>query len=73
LPRPGAHQRYADTWLTANARTQWPLGVEYDYFNLGYSGFSAAGILGHTYIVTKPSHLTVDQVVGRLTYKFGIP
>jgi hypothetical protein len=25
LPRPGAHQRFADTWLTANAGTQWPL------------------------------------------------
>src|SRR5712675_2741810 len=25
LRRPGAHQRYADTWPTANARTQWPL------------------------------------------------
>jgi hypothetical protein len=22
---PVAHHRYADTWLTANARTQWPL------------------------------------------------
>jgi len=28
LRRPGAHQRYADTWPTANARTQWPLWVE---------------------------------------------
>jgi hypothetical protein len=25
LRRPGAHQRYADTWPTANARTQWQL------------------------------------------------
>jgi len=49
------------------------LGVEYDYFNLGYSGFSAVGILGHNYIVTNPSHMTIDQVVGRVTYKFGMP
>ena len=28
LRRPGAHQRYADTWPTANARTQWPLWVK---------------------------------------------
>src|SRR5260370_15778847 len=25
---PGAHQRFADTWPTANARTQWPLWVK---------------------------------------------
>jgi opacity protein-like surface antigen len=48
------------------------LGVEYDYFNLGYSGFSTVGILGHSYIVTNPSHMTSDQVLGRVTYKFGI-
>jgi outer membrane immunogenic protein len=49
------------------------LGIEYDYMNLDYSGFSAVGILGRTYVVTNPSRLTINQVVGRLTYKFGIP
>jgi outer membrane immunogenic protein len=49
------------------------LGVEYDYINLGYSGFSTVGVLGRTYIVTNPSHMSVDQVVGRVTYKFGTP
>lgn len=49
------------------------LGVVYDYINLGYSGFSTVGILGHTYNVTNPSHMTIDQVVGRVTYKFGTP
>jgi outer membrane immunogenic protein len=49
------------------------LGVEYDHSSLGYDGFSTVGILGHTYIVTNPSRLTIDQVVGRVTYKFGIP
>jgi outer membrane immunogenic protein len=49
------------------------LGVEYDHSSLGYNGFSTVGILGHTYMVTNPSRLTIDQVVGRVTYKFGIP
>jgi len=49
------------------------LGLEYDHFDLGYEGSSTAGILGGTYRVTNTSRLTMDQVVGRVTYKFGIP
>lgn len=49
------------------------LGVEYDHFDLGYGGFSTVGLLGNTYTVTNTSRLTIDQVVGRVTYKFGIP
>jgi outer membrane immunogenic protein len=49
------------------------LGVEYDHFDLSYNGFSTVGVLGNTYTVANPSRLTVDQVVGRLTYKFGMP
>lgn len=49
------------------------VGVEYDYFNLGYSGFSTVGILSRTYVVTNPSRMTINQVLGRVTYKFDMP
>lgn len=49
------------------------LGVEYDHFDLGYGAFTTVGVLGSTYIVTNPSRLTIEQVVGRLTYKFNLP
>lgn len=49
------------------------LGVEYDHFDLGYGAFTTTGVLGRTYIVTNPSRLTIEQVVGRLTYKFNLP
>jgi outer membrane immunogenic protein len=49
------------------------LGVEYDHTDLGFSGFSTVGVLGNTYIVRNPSRLTIEQVVGRLSYKFNIP
>jgi outer membrane immunogenic protein len=48
------------------------LGVEYDHFDLGYAAFQTTGILGNTYIVRNPSRLTVEQAVGRLTYKFNL-
>jgi outer membrane immunogenic protein len=49
------------------------LGVEYDHLALDYGPINAVGILGRTYVVRNPGSLTVEQVVGRLTYKFGIP
>jgi outer membrane immunogenic protein len=48
------------------------LGVEYDHFDLGYNAFSTVGVLGATYTVANPSRLTIEQLVGRLTYKFNI-
>jgi outer membrane immunogenic protein len=49
------------------------LGVEYDHFDLGYGPFSTVGVLGSTYVVGTTSRLTIEQFVGRLTYKFGMP
>jgi hypothetical protein len=34
---------------------------------------ATAGVLGRTYIVTNPSRLTIEQFVGRMTYKFNLP
>jgi outer membrane immunogenic protein len=48
------------------------LGIEYDHFDLGYNAFSTVGVLGSTYTVGNPSRLTIEQVVGRLTYKFNL-
>ena len=48
------------------------LGVEYDHIDLNYSAFQVIGILGKTYVVQNPSRLTIEQVVGRLTYKFDL-
>jgi outer membrane immunogenic protein len=48
------------------------LGIEYDHIDLGYGGYSAPFSTGGLpWIVTSPSHFTIDQVVGRLTYKFN--
>lgn len=48
------------------------IGVEYDHFDLNYSAFTAAVSNGGTpWFVTAPSRLTIDQVVGRLSYKFN--
>jgi len=48
------------------------VGVEYDHFDLAYSGFTAAvSNGGAAFLVTNPSRLTIDQVVGRLSYKFN--
>jgi outer membrane immunogenic protein len=43
------------------------LGVEYDHMDLGYNGFTTPGL-----VVASPSRYTIDQVVGRLTYKFNL-
>lgn len=48
------------------------LGFEYNHFDLDYSAFNTVGVLGHTYVVGDPGRLTIDQAVGRLTYKFDI-
>jgi outer membrane immunogenic protein len=48
------------------------IGVEYDHYDLAYSGFTAAASNGGTaFIVQNPSRLTIDSVVGRLSYKFN--
>jgi outer membrane immunogenic protein len=49
------------------------VGIEYDHFDLGYGAFATTGVLGNAYFVTNPSRLTIEQVVGRLTYKFNFP
>ena len=50
------------------------LGVEYDHFDLKYDPFIAAfNTGGAPLVVTNTSRLTIDQVVARLSYKFGIP
>ena len=49
------------------------LGVEYDHFDLGYAAFTAPGTLAGTYVVTNPTRLTIEQFVGRVTYKFNLP
>ncbi len=47
-------------------------GIEYDHFDLAYSDFTAAVSNGGTpFLVTDTSRLTIDQVVGRLSYKFN--
>ncbi len=76
LPATGgfASQRQSDSGWTAGVGADYAvwqnvvLGVEYDHFDLGYAAFSTA-----SYAVTNPSRLTIEQVVGRLTYKFGMP
>jgi outer membrane immunogenic protein len=72
-------QRQSDGGWTAGVGVDYAawrnlvLGVEYDHFDLAYGAFSTVGILGNTYAVTNPSRLTIEQVVGRITYKFGLP
>jgi outer membrane immunogenic protein len=43
------------------------LGVEYDHMDLGYGSFATPA-----WVVASPSRFTIDQVVGRLTYKFNL-
>lgn len=50
------------------------LGVEYDYIDVGYGGYTAPFSLGGApWLVGNTSRFTIDQVVGRLTYKFNMP
>jgi outer membrane immunogenic protein len=47
-------------------------GIEYDHLDLGYGPFSAAvSNGGFPVVVISPSRLTIDEVVGRLSYKFN--
>jgi outer membrane immunogenic protein len=47
-------------------------GVEYDHLDLGYGPFGAAASNGgFPVVVISPSRLTIDEVVGRLSYKFN--
>ena len=49
------------------------LGVEYDHMDLGYGSFAApTSIGGAPYTVTGTGRFKIDQVVGRLTYKFNM-
>jgi outer membrane immunogenic protein len=74
-----ANQTQSDGGWTAGVGLDYAVwhdlivGIEYDHFDLGYGGFSTVGVLGRRFIVTSPSPLTIEQVVGRLTYKFNIP
>jgi len=73
-----ANQTQTDNGWTAGAGFDYAvwqnliLGIEYNHFDLGYDAFQTVGILGNTYIVRNPSRLTVEQAVGRLTYKFDL-
>jgi outer membrane immunogenic protein len=50
------------------------LGVEYDHIDLGYNAYTAPFSLGGgPWVVTNTNHFTIEQVVGRLTYKFNLP
>lgn len=50
------------------------LGAEYDRIGLDYSEFTAPFSGGGTpWIVTNTGRFTIDQVIGRLTYKFNMP
>jgi outer membrane immunogenic protein len=50
----------------------WILGIEYDHYDLAYSAFTAPVSNGGTpAFVTNPSRLTIDAVVGRLSYQFN--
>jgi len=52
----------------------WILGIEYDHFDLNYGAFTApVSNGGAPLIVTSTSRLRIDQVVGRLSYKFDWP
>jgi outer membrane immunogenic protein len=47
-------------------------GIEYDHYDLGYAGFLAPVSNGGTpAFVTNTSRLTIDSVVGRLSYQFN--
>jgi outer membrane immunogenic protein len=49
------------------------IGVEYDHYDLGYASFSAAASNGGViWSVTNPSRMTIDSVVGRLTYNLNL-
>ena len=48
------------------------LGIEYDHFDLKYGGSTSPFSNGGApLIISNTSRLTIDQVVGRLTYKFN--
>jgi outer membrane immunogenic protein len=48
------------------------LGIEYDHFDLKYGGSTSPFSNGGApLLITNTSRLTIDQVVGRLTYKFN--
>jgi outer membrane immunogenic protein len=47
-------------------------GIEYDHFDLAYAGFTAPVSNGGTpFLIENTSRLTIDQVVGRLSYQFN--
>jgi hypothetical protein len=46
-------------------------GIEYDHYDLGYSSFTAPVSNGGQAAVANPGRLTVDAIVGRLSYKFN--
>jgi len=49
------------------------LGIEFDHIALGYGAYTAPFSTGGVpWIVTNTSHFTIDQVVGRLSYKFNL-
>jgi outer membrane immunogenic protein len=46
-------------------------GIEYDHYDLAYAAFSAPVSNGGTEaFITNPSRLTIDAIVGRLSYQF---
>lgn len=52
----------------------WIIGVEYDHFDLNFGTFTAPFASGGIpWIVNNTSRLRIDQVVGRLSYKFDWP
>jgi outer membrane immunogenic protein len=50
------------------------VGIEYDHYTFNYAGFSAAASNGGFPVVAiSPSHLMIDSVVARLSYRFDWP
>lgn len=74
-----SHSQTANGWTIGGGIDyvvwqNWILGVEYDHFDLNYGAFTApASNGGVPLFVTNTSRLTIDQVVGRLSYKFDWP
>jgi outer membrane immunogenic protein len=76
-PFTGAHSENNNGWtvgvgLDYAIWNNFVAGIEYDHYDLGYSAFTTAVSNGGTpAFIASPSRLTIDAVVGRLSYKFN--
>ena len=75
-PFTGAHSAENNGWTVGVGLdyafwNNFVAGIEYDHYDLGFSAFTAPVSNGGTPAVASPGRLTVDAVVGRLSYKFN--